>query len=77
MRFSSILGRRDENEDTHLWFNFNNFSVAAVCDGHGGSTVSRYLKKNLQRHFEEMYDFDTPWQEMFENLVQTLDTEAI
>lgn len=51
----SLQGRRNQNEDTHFTFNnidggkkdINQINLLCVFDGHGGKSVSQYLKSNL------------------------------
>ena len=51
----SIQGRRDANEDNHVYFinidnkytNCNNINYLAVFDGHGSKTISTFLKSFL------------------------------
>jgi serine/threonine protein phosphatase PrpC len=55
----SLQGKRPSNEDQHYSFlnlessneKFNNINFIGVFDGHGGKTVSRYLKDNLPLFF--------------------------
>lgn len=56
MSHASLIGKREENEDTHVCFrNYkNNFCVFNVNDGHGGKYVSRFLKKAIPAHFKKM-----------------------
>ncbi|CAL6071377.1 Protein_phosphatase 2C [Hexamita inflata] len=39
---TSILGRRNQNEDAHLTFETHEIQCACVFDGHGGPEVSQY-----------------------------------
>lgn len=55
----SLQGRRDSNEDQHYYelnldnnnLNFNSINFFSIFDGHGGKTVSKYLKDNLPLYF--------------------------
>ena len=55
----SLQGKRESNEDQHSTiFNLNkdnkemnNINFLGVYDGHGGKTVSKYLKENLPIYF--------------------------
>ncbi|CAL6008473.1 Protein_phosphatase 2C [Hexamita inflata] len=47
-KFSSIVGRRDNNEDAHVTFKFKNMWVAGIFDGHNGPSVAQYCAKNLE-----------------------------
>ena len=55
----SLQGKRDSNEDQHIGIvNINNnnkkinqINFVGVFDGHGGKSVSKYLKKNLPYYF--------------------------
>ena len=59
----SIQGKRDSNEDQHAVVlnidgsekDFNNINFLAVFDGHGGKTVSKFLKENLPPFFIKKY----------------------
>lgn len=54
----SLKGKRETNEDEHFYFNNINKKKSgapviylSVFDGHGGKTVSKFLKKNLPKFF--------------------------
>lgn len=55
----SLQGKRDSNEDQHSTIlnlnndnkEMNNINFLGVYDGHGGKTVSKYLKENLPIYF--------------------------
>ena len=55
----SLQGKRDTNEDQHSTIlnlnndnkEMNNINFLGVYDGHGGKTVSKYLKENLPIYF--------------------------
>jgi len=60
----SLQGRRNQNEDTHFAFNnidgkindLNHINLLCVFDGHGGKSVSQYLKNNLPLHLLKKHD---------------------
>lgn len=60
----SLQGKRPTNEDQHYHIinidnkneNINPINFIGVFDGHGGKTVSKYLKKNLPKYFLTKYD---------------------
>jgi len=62
----SLQGKRPSNEDQHVHIiNLNNkdetinpINFIGVFDGHGGKTVSKYLKKNLPKYFLSKFDKD-------------------
>lgn len=45
--YASLKGKRDENEDAHSIMNNKVNYFWGVYDGHGGKTVSHYLKEHL------------------------------
>jgi len=55
----SLQGKRESNEDQHSTIlnlnkdnkEMNNINFLGVYDGHGGKTVSKYLKENLPIYF--------------------------
>jgi serine/threonine protein phosphatase PrpC len=55
----SLQGKRESNEDQHFHIlnldnkneQYNPINFLAVFDGHGGKTVSKYLKDNLPQFF--------------------------
>ena len=55
----SLQGKRESNEDQHSTIlnlnndnkEMNNINFLGVYDGHGGKTVSKYLKENLPNYF--------------------------
>lgn len=55
----SLQGKRESNEDQHVHIlnldgddkTMNSINFLAVFDGHGGKSVSRYLKDNLPQFF--------------------------
>ena len=48
----SYKGHRSNNED-ELYINTeNNPNIFSIYDGHGGSEVSEFLKKNIPSHFK-------------------------
>ena len=55
----SLQGNRESNEDHHSTIlnlnndnkEMNNINFLGVYDGHGGKTVSKYLKENLPNYF--------------------------
>jgi Serine/threonine protein phosphatase len=56
---SSLIGKRDSNEDKHVVFenenkkylNKNNINYYAVYDGHGGKEISSFLERELHQYF--------------------------
>lgn len=60
----SIQGKRDANEDQHITLLningkekiFNSINFLGVFDGHGGKTVSKYLKENLPPYFIKKFN---------------------
>tara|TARA_E500000178_G_C16886631_1_gene691540 strand:- start:51 stop:857 length:807 start_codon:yes stop_codon:yes gene_type:complete len=63
----SLQGLRESNEDQHVYFlnlngeekKINNINFVGVFDGHGGKTVSSFLKKNIVKHFAKNIDSST------------------
>jgi serine/threonine protein phosphatase PrpC len=55
----SLQGLRKSNEDQHAYFlnldgkneDINNINFVSVFDGHGGKTVSKYLKNVMPKYF--------------------------
>ena len=55
----SLQGLRESNEDQHTYFinldgkekDKDNINFFGVFDGHGGKTVSKYLKNNIPNYF--------------------------
>ena len=55
----SLQGRRERNEDQHFSLlnldnnnkKLNKINLVCVFDGHGGKSVSKYLKYNLPQYF--------------------------
>ena len=45
--FSSLIGLRDMNEDTHNIIVTNNINMYGIYDGHGGDFTSKFLSKYL------------------------------
>ena len=55
----SLQGKRDENEDKHEHIinkDIHPINFFAVYDGHGGKTVSNFLKKNLCKYYINKID---------------------
>ena len=60
----SLQGLRESNEDQHVYFinlngdekKINNVNFIGVFDGHGGKTVSKFLKKNMPKYFAKNTD---------------------
>jgi|UniRef100_A0A6C0ITC8 serine/threonine protein phosphatase PrpC len=60
----SLQGLRNSNEDQHVYFmnldgeekSVPNINFIGVFDGHGGKTVSSFLKKQVPRHFAKNKD---------------------
>jgi len=60
----SMQGKRDSNEDQDISIlnldnsnkNLNKINFFGVFDGHGGSSVSKYLKENLSQFFVNKFD---------------------
>ncbi len=63
----SLQGLRESNEDQHVYFtnldgsekSINNVNFVGLFDGHGGKTVSKFLKKNIPKHFAKIIDKNT------------------
>lgn len=51
MHCTSIIGKRKSNEDAHVVFNYQNYTVIGLYDGHNGSSVSNYCAMNLEHTF--------------------------
>ena len=55
----TLQGKRDSNEDQHIHYlnlngenpELNLINFIGVFDGHGGKSVSKYLKQNLPQFF--------------------------
>ena len=60
----SLQGLRKSNEDQHAYFlnlngkneEINNINFISVFDGHGGKTVSKYLKSVMPKYFAKKVD---------------------
>ena len=60
----SLQGLRESNEDQHVYFinlngeekKINKVNFVGVFDGHGGKTVSAFLKKNMPKYFAKNQD---------------------
>jgi serine/threonine protein phosphatase PrpC len=60
----SLQGLRESNEDQHVYFlnldgeekKMNKINFVGVFDGHGGKTVSSFLKKNVPKFFAQNDD---------------------
>lgn len=60
----SMQGKRDSNEDQDIYVlnldnsnkNLNNVNFFGVFDGHGGDSVSKYLKNNLSQFFVNKFE---------------------
>jgi len=60
----SLQGLRESNEDQHVYFlnlggeekKINKINFVGVFDGHGGKTVSSFLKKNVPKAFAKNDD---------------------
>lgn len=63
----SLQGLRESNEDQHVYFlnldgsekSINNVNFVGLFDGHGGKTVSKFLKKNIPKHFAKLTEKNT------------------
>jgi serine/threonine protein phosphatase PrpC len=63
---ASIQGKRESNEDTHVYLNnlnssnslSNPINLLAVFDGHGGKTISNYLKTKLPVFFTHKIQYN-------------------
>lgn len=63
----SLQGLRESNEDQHVYFlnldgkekKINNINFIGVFDGHGGKTVSKFLKKNVPKQFAKSQESST------------------
>ena len=50
--FTSVVGRRDENQDAHIIKSNHNMKIIGIMDGHGDSDfVSRYLEKHIPHYY--------------------------
>ena len=84
----TIQGKRESNEDTHVIYTnlhgdekYNNINLIGVFDGHGGKTVSKFLKDNIllyftkkrvKEHFKHQADAIKYFYSVFENLQEKL-----
>ena len=57
--YHSVKGLRRTNEDKHIVFITNNFMLLGVCDGHGGSKVSKFIAELIPKVFTAS-DFTHP-----------------
>ena len=61
----SLQGKRPSNEDQHVYFlnlggeekKINKINFVGVFDGHGGKTVSTFLKKNVPKTAKTLLGF--------------------
>ena len=64
----SLQGKRDANEDQHIHYlnlngednESNNINFFGVFDGHGGKSVSKYLKENLPLYISRRPNVQCP-----------------
>ena len=76
VHFTSIKGRRNNNEDAHnIILNsnsqdllLNDINFFAIYDGHGGDWVSKYLSKNLPKYYCKK-DYKYPFSKEYHNEV--------
>lgn len=58
-RFSSDIGKRDENEDSHILgeskIGKERIKIWGIFDGHGGDAVAKYIEENYLKKFEEYF----------------------
>ena len=74
--FTSIKGRRNNNEDNHNIIlnsnlqdeSLNDINFFGIYDGHGGEWVSEYLKNNLPKYYCKK-DFKYPFTKEYHNQV--------
>ncbi len=60
----SLQGLRNSNEDQHVYFlningenpKLNNINFLGVFDGHGGKTVSKFLRTTIPKYFSKKID---------------------
>ena len=83
--FTSIKGRRKSNEDRHniiLNINgdnsdLNNINFFGIYDGHGGTWVSKYLKKNIPNYYLDK-KFSPPFsQEYHQKVFQLIQSQLL
>ena len=72
----SLLGNRTANEDTHIWFENDQFILAGVFDGNEGDHVSKFLEKNFLIYFQkELQENPNDINACFNNTAQKLQAE--
>jgi serine/threonine protein phosphatase PrpC len=62
----TLQGKRDSNEDQHVHYinlngensKLNKINFIGVFDGHGGKSISKYLKQNLPQFFINKFNKD-------------------
>lgn len=62
--YHSVQGMRSTNEDNHIIFQNNKFTLLGVCDGHGGSYVSDLVSYKMPLLFSAV-DFEHPMKPEF------------
>ena len=55
----SVQGLRSTNEDSHIILQHKDFLLLGVCDGHGGSHVSKIISRKIPLIFSAI-DFEHP-----------------
>ena len=56
----SLIGKRPTNEDNHICKSRYNYDYYAIFDGHGGSTVSKFLSETMPKYFNPFNHFLLP-----------------
>jgi serine/threonine protein phosphatase PrpC len=58
--FSTCIGRRDSNDDSHIIDSNNDIKIVSICDGHGSGSKSDFVSKFLEKNIPPLYLNATP-----------------
>jgi len=67
-----LQGRRQYMEDAHIIFCINDWNVYAVFDGHGGDSISEWLRENISKMLWPILSIETSPNVMMNMLKKTI-----
>ena len=71
--FTTVCGRRNTNQDSHIIKGFPDMKMFMIADAHGDhSTVSKFLKKNIPKYYDKPPFVKTQHIEIFNKLQKKL-----